>query len=249
LPARLREINLFFVFLCALRVFVVSFAFSLWLFLPLDRNFLPPRDIASCKASYDRAGAATLNPDSSVTKASVELASDEQLMLDFQQDSREAFAELFERYRDIVYGFFRRRLDQSERAEELAQETFLAVLKGVQRYEPRSAFRAYLFGIAFKLLAAERRKNPPAPNGTREAPDPPATDRVDDGLWVRQALAKLDERDREVLLLREYEQLSYAEIARLLRLPVNTVRSRLFRARMALKDALMPEPGSSRGAA
>jgi RNA polymerase sigma-70 factor (ECF subfamily) len=190
-----------------------------------------------------------LNPDSSVTNTAFELASDEQLMLDFRQGSREAFAELFERYRDVVYGFFRRRLDQSPRAEELTQESFLAVLKGIHRYEPRSAFRAYLFGIAFKLLAAERRKHPAASNEGIEAPDSPAADSMEDGLWVRQALAKLDDQEREVLLLREYEQLSYADIARLLRLPLNTVRSRLFRARMALKDALIPRPGSSRGAA
>jgi DNA-directed RNA polymerase specialized sigma24 family protein len=63
-------------------------------------------------------------------------------------------------------------------------------------------------------------------------------------LWVREALAQLDEEHREVLLLREYEQLSYAEIAALLALPVNTVRSRLFRARMALKELLVPQSRS-----
>jgi RNA polymerase sigma-70 factor (ECF subfamily) len=57
-------------------------------------------------------------------------------------------------------------------------------------------------------------------------------------------LAQLDEEQREILLLREYEQLSYAEIAALLSLPVNTVRSRLFRARMALKDLLAPQSRS-----
>jgi RNA polymerase sigma-70 factor (ECF subfamily) len=57
-------------------------------------------------------------------------------------------------------------------------------------------------------------------------------------LWVRQALAALDDIDREVLMLREYEQLRYEEIASLLGIPVNTVRSRLFRARMALKAQL-----------
>ena len=60
-------------------------------------------------------------------------------------------------------------------------------------------------------------------------------------MWVRQALQKLDESEREILMLREYEQLSYAEIADLLKLPVNTVRSRLFRARMAMKGYLEPE--------
>jgi RNA polymerase sigma-70 factor (ECF subfamily) len=58
---------------------------------------------------------------------------------------------------------------------------------------------------------------------------------------VREALAKLDSADREILMLREYEQLSYGEIAELLRIPVNTVRSRLFRARMALRECLNPK--------
>jgi len=189
----------------------------------------------------------------------IEMTTDEHLMLDFQRGSREAFGELFARYRDAIYGFFRRRLSQNERAEELAQETFLAVLKGIQRYEPRAAFRSYLYGIAFNLLAAERRKNPAGgtfrerplegtaehgatkPVGPVDPADPVGP--VETGLWVREALEKLDGTAREVLLLREYEQLSYTEIAGLLRLPVNTVRSRLFRARMALKDLLVPERG------
>jgi len=62
----------------------------------------------------------------------------------------------------------------------------------------------------------------------------------DDALWVRQAIGKLDPSEREILMLREYEELSYPEIAELLRLPVNTVRSRLFRSRMALKSSLQP---------
>jgi DNA-directed RNA polymerase specialized sigma24 family protein len=57
-------------------------------------------------------------------------------------------------------------------------------------------------------------------------------------LWVRQALEKLDAPDREILMLREYEQLSYSDIAELLRIPINTVRSRLFRSRLALKSSL-----------
>ena len=62
-----------------------------------------------------------------------------------------------------------------------------------------------------------------------------------DALWLRSAIERLDEAQREVLLLREYEQLSYDEIGALLRIPVNTVRSRLFRARMELKALLSPE--------
>jgi RNA polymerase sigma-70 factor (ECF subfamily) len=87
------------------------------------------------------------------------------------------------------------------------------------------------------VLNADRRKfrtMPPAPleDVAGEASDP------DTGIWVRRAVERLDPMDREVLMLREFEQLSYQEIADVQNVPVNTVRSRLFRARMALKDAL-----------
>jgi RNA polymerase sigma-70 factor (ECF subfamily) len=88
-----------------------------------------------------------------------------------------------------------------------------------------------------KLLAAERRRD-------KRSDPTPQTDAVDaaldNSLWVRRALEKLDPSEREILMLREYEQLSYSEVAELLRIPVNTVRSRLFRARMALKNHLEP---------
>jgi RNA polymerase sigma-70 factor, ECF subfamily len=61
---------------------------------------------------------------------------------------------------------------------------------------------------------------------------------IDGEVLLRQAVGKLERLDREILLLREFEELSYAEIAELLSLPVNTVRSRLFHARMALRDLL-----------
>ena len=167
------------------------------------------------------------------------MTSDEHLMLEFQRGSREAFTELFERYREPVYGFFRRRLSDAARAEELAQETFLAVLRGVARYEPRASFRTYLYAIAFKQVSGEwrrtKREPPPVENEPSTQDDPGET------LWLRRAIEQLDAAQREVLLLREYEQLSYDEIAALLHIPVNTVRSRLFRARMELKALLSPE--------
>ncbi len=167
------------------------------------------------------------------------MTSDEQLMLEFQRGVHGAFTELFERYRAPLYGFFRRRLNDATRAEELAQETFLAVLHGRERYEPRAPVRSYLYGIALKQLAAERRKKSREAVQPSEASDVAAERDPDATMWVRQAISRLEADDREVLLLREYEQLSYAEIAALLGIPINTVRSRLFRARMALKELLL----------
>jgi RNA polymerase sigma-70 factor (ECF subfamily) len=168
--------------------------------------------------------------------------SDEVLMLEFQQGSRPAFEELYSRYSGPLYGFFRRRLESPQRAEDLAQETFLAVIRGAQRYEPRALVRTYLYGIALKLLASERRKSRGDAALGNSAAEPEVPNTQESGLWVREAVAKLDAGDREILMLREYEQLSYAEIAELLRVPVNTVRSRLFRARLALRELLHPTP-------
>jgi len=166
------------------------------------------------------------------------MITDEALMLEFQRGSREAFEELFERHRQPLHGFFQRRLESRERAEDLTQETFLAVIRSTARYQPRALVRTYLYGIALNLLASERRRQS---RDNSPAPELAAADCPDDALWVKEAIAKLDATDREILMLREYEQLSYSEIAALLRIPVNTVRSRLFRARMALKSYLQPE--------
>jgi RNA polymerase sigma factor (sigma-70 family) len=167
------------------------------------------------------------------------MISDEALMLEFQRGSRAAFDELFARYRDAMHAFFRRRMESASQADDLTQETFLAVLRGASRYEPRALVRTYLYAIALKLLYAARRKRETAPLAdditAAIVPEP------DQSLWVRQALARLEPYEREILMLREYEQLSYDEIAALMRIPVNTVRSRLFRSRLALRSYLEPE--------
>jgi len=166
------------------------------------------------------------------------MTSDEALMLEFQGGSREAFEELFARYREPLFGFFRRRLNSTERAEDLTQETFLAVIRATSRYEPRALVRTYLYGIGLKLVAAERRRQ--VRHGIQAVVvSEPAVDAAPDiVLWVREALGKIEASEREILMLREYEQLSYSEIAELLRIPLNTVRSRLFRARLALRNHL-----------
>ena len=166
---------------------------------------------------------------------------DDQLMIDLRGGSRDAFEALFERYKEAVWRFFRRRVREPERADELLQDVFLAVLQNAGRYEPRAAFRAYLFGIAFNVLKAERRRYGQASSDSIPADVAGRDPDLDGTIWVRRALASLDPNDRDIVMLREYEGLSYQEIARLLDVPLNTVRSRLFRARMDLKHALSPE--------
>jgi RNA polymerase sigma-70 factor (ECF subfamily) len=167
--------------------------------------------------------------------------SDELLMVAFSRGSKEAFGELFSRYKQPVFGFFRRRVVDAALAEELTQDTFLAVLAAATRYEPSATFRTYLYAIGFNVLRAHRRKAAfraifsSADTGDRE---PIARGSLDADMVLRDAVGRLDRVDREILLLREFEDLRYAEIAELLKLPLNTVRSRLFRARMALRELL-----------
>jgi RNA polymerase sigma-70 factor (ECF subfamily) len=166
------------------------------------------------------------------------MQSDEQLMLEFKRGSKEAFEELFSRYRNPIYGYFRRRLSYSARAEELAQETFIIIIRGAERYEATARFRTYIFGIALKQLWSERRRElreaRTAEESGEQGPNPDPTT----GLWIRDALSRMDADHREVLMLREYEQLCYEDIAELLSIPLNTVRSRLFRARSEFRILL-----------
>lgn len=167
------------------------------------------------------------------------VASDEELMLDLRNGARAAFDALFARYREPIWQFFRRRTADAGRAEELAQDTFVAILQGAARYEQRGTFRSYLFGTAYNVLHADRRRGIyRETEALADEPEPPPAADPDAAIWVRAAMATLAERDREMLMLREYEQLSYQEIADLRGIPLNTVRSQLFRARMALKAAL-----------
>ena len=169
------------------------------------------------------------------------MLSDEQLMLEFQKGKAPAFEELFQRYRNPIYGFFRRRLNDVARAEDMAQETFIVILRGTERYEPRAKFRTYLYAVALKLLWTERRKELREARVGVEIPELQPESDPSAAIWIRDALARLDADHREVLMLREYEQLSYDEIAELLEIPINTVRSRLFRAREELKALLEPQ--------
>src|SRR5262249_53575384 len=147
------------------------------------------------------------------------------------------------RYKQPIYGFFRRRTANPAQAEEMTQETFLVLVRKAAGYEPRALFRTYLYAMAFKILRSHRRKVMFraaffGEAGTKR--EEGRSDATEAGLWVRHALEKLERKDREILMLREYEQLSYDEIGALLGLPLNTVRSRLFRARAALRELLEP---------
>jgi len=170
------------------------------------------------------------------------LADDQGAVADVGRGDRRAFESLYHRYADRVYRFAFTLLRNRHLAEEVVQETFIAVWKGAKGFEGRSQVSSWLFGIARNQAHAllrreargERARELPAP-----LPDPEeafARDQLASRVW--EALGRLSEAHREVVFLAYYEGMSYQDIAQMLSLPEGTVKSRMHHARRALAEVL-----------
>jgi RNA polymerase sigma factor (sigma-70 family) len=156
----------------------------------------------------------------------------------------EAFVEVFDRHFNTIHGYLRRRVGSSL-ADDLAASTFTEAFASRRRYDgDRPDALPWLYGIASNLLrrhyrAEERQLRAFARTGI----DPLRSEAEPDfrGAEVAAALAALSAEDRETLLLFAWTELSYAEIATALGVPVGTVRSRLNRARTTVRELLEKE--------
>ncbi len=156
-----------------------------------------------------------------------------------------AFAQVYQQYKARVYGYCYRLLRNEQDAEDAAQETFLKVMKGIATLEKTESFRSWIFSIArneaYTIL--RRTKNT---NGLESdelwAEETPHEELIgkETRELVRHFLNLLKPEYREVLVLREYEQLSYAEIASVTGDTESSVKSRIFKARKALTEKLKP---------
>lgn len=156
----------------------------------------------------------------------------------------EAFVEVFDRHFHAIHGYLRRRVG-SALADDLAASTFTEAFAGRGRYDrERPDALPWLYGIASNLLrrhyrTEERQLRAFARTGIdplRSEPEPDFR-----GAEVAAALAALSDDDRETLLLFAWTELSYAEIATALGVPIGTVRSRLNRARTTVRELLAKE--------
>lgn len=165
------------------------------------------------------------------------------------------FAAIFDRHFDAVYAYLQRRIGR-DLAEELSAETFLVAFDNRHRYDAsRGGPRPWLLGIATNLLRHHwRREVRELRAYARSAADPvlDAFDGVEERLDASgerrrlvEGLAELPGPERDALLLAAWADLSYAEIAVALEVPVGTVRSRLSRARQRISSSLGGEPGDA----
>lgn len=156
-----------------------------------------------------------------------------------------ALGELFRRYGADVLRLARSMGHRGGDAEDLMQDTFLAAMEGIGRFQHRASFKTWLLAILFRQSSRRRRYLAVrAEEPLEHAPDGPGNGgarlavvpRPDHRLDVEAMLDSLSADHRAVLVLRELEGLSYEEIAAALGVPRGTVESRLFRARAQLRE-------------
>jgi RNA polymerase sigma-70 factor, ECF subfamily len=142
-----------------------------------------------------------------------------------------AFDRLYREQSSAIRRFLRRSIRNPATADDLTQEAFLHLLRRPASFNPeRGDIKAYLLGIAWKKALDWRRHNKLDTAPIAEQGFSPAN-----GLVIRDALNQLPEDMRVVLWLREVEGYSYQELAKILKLPIGTVRSRLHSARQQLR--------------
>jgi RNA polymerase sigma factor (sigma-70 family) len=147
-------------------------------------------------------------------------------------------AGLIAEYGRALRGYFRRATGGGDVAEDLVQEVFVRVAGA--SYEPRGRERAWLFTIAHNVLVQHLRRHPRQIVALHERHEPVGPAHQDLRAALDQALQQLPDLDRHVFLLSELGGLTYAEIAASCSLSHASVRSRIFRARLALRERLLP---------
>lgn len=173
---------------------------------------------------------------------------DKALIEAFQSGDEFAFVSLYNRYKSPVYAFCVKMLGDRAAAQDVLQETFLRVYENRDRLLNTGSFKAWVFTIARnQCLNALRRSSRRVPldeetarltPGIQEAGAP--LERSEQVELINRFLNQLHEDYREVLILREYQNLSYEEIAAVTRSTLSAVKSRLFKARRKLATYLEP---------
>ena len=169
-----------------------------------------------------------------------------ELIKQAQQGDRWAFGELVRHHREGTINVVYRMCGDVALAEEAAQEAFIRAWTHLPSYKPRSPFRNWVYRIATNVALDTLRSQKETVDvesvdveDSGQRPDE-LTETRERGDRVRQAVLELPPASRAVIVLREYEGLSYAEIADTLSIPVGTVMSRLNYARTLLRQTLTP---------
>ena len=179
---------------------------------------------------------------------------DEQLIIAFQNGDRDSYNLLVHRYKDKLTNFIFRFTGDIDSAQDLAQDTLLKVYIKKDSYNEIAKFSTWIYTIASNLAKTELRKL--KRRQTYSISDLSTDDRefvihrkdedsfedIEDthvsGSILEKSLMNLDEEFRNIIILRDIQELSYDEISKILQIPLGTVKSRINRGRFKLKDIL-----------
>jgi RNA polymerase sigma-70 factor (ECF subfamily) len=170
--------------------------------------------------------------------------------------SRPAQEELVRRHLGAVYRLCLKLLRDPDRATDATQESFLRAFQALSGFDRTRSFRAWVCAIAWNFVRDDHRRRKlrravslSAPGADGEGGIDPADwreeaagarlEREESAVLMDEALGRLEPETRALIVLREMEGLSYLEIAEMFRLKLGTVKSRVHRARMELKDVLL----------
>ncbi len=178
---------------------------------------------------------------------------DEDLIERFQQGELAAYEEIVRRYKDQLLNFVFRFLNNHEEAEDVVQETFLRVYRNRFAYTRIAKFSTWIYTIAGNLARTELRRRKRrrffslSDMGLEDRdyeisdevfnPETQANSTLGEEL-IQREISKLSPKFREVIILRDVQELSYEEISKIIRVPIGTVKSRVNRARLRLQNRL-----------
>jgi len=180
-------------------------------------------------------------------------ADDHRLIAECLEGNTAAFGELVRRYQDRLYSTIYRLTENAEDAQDVAQEAFLNAYQSLDSFKGDSLFFTWLYRIAVNTAISHRRKRRvlaridigPAGDSLLEPADPSdlsrpghAIEQVEQEQKIHQALARLSPEHRAVLVMKDLEGQKYEEMAEALEVPIVTIRSRLHRARLELRELL-----------
>ena len=182
---------------------------------------------------------------------------DEELILRFQKEDIEAFNEIVFRYKDRIVNFLYRYTSNREDSEDIAQEAFIRLYKSKHLYKEIAKFSTWFYTIAINIGRTHLRKKSkfrtmPINNFYEDddkdyeltskttLPDEDAN-AVGENYYIQKAINSLEDIHKEVIILRDVQDVDYDEISKILDLPLGTVKSRINRARESLKITLQNE--------
>lgn len=198
---------------------------------------------------------------------------DEQLLVAIRAGDRAALAALLYRYQERLFGLCVRMMNSHEAAVDLTQDCLVKIIRGLHTFDGKAQLSTWITRVAMNVCLSKLRSekyrrhaslDTPLSGGTTESEPPsswaavlpsrePGPDSsvytAEDRQRLLQALALLDPEARAIILLRDSHGLEYDQIAEVLGIALGTVKSRLFRARSALRELIESRPAPGKGAA